>query len=55
MTNEKQIAALIAAGADPVLIGKIQQLPAPAKAKIVEAAEEVVEEIKERKGRKKGV
>jgi hypothetical protein len=54
MTTEKQIAALIQAGADPVLIGKIQQLPIAAQAKIVEAAEEVVEEVKERKGRRKG-
>lgn len=56
MSTEKQVAALIAAGADPVLVSKIQQLPAPKVAKIVAAAEEVAEEvIKERKGRKKGV
>ena len=54
MTTEKQIAALISAGADPILISKIQQLPPPSVAKIVEAAEEIVEEVKkERKSRKK--
>lgn len=54
MTTEKQIAALITAGADPVLISKFQQFPpAPKKA---ETAEPIVEEatVKERKGRRKG-
>lgn len=54
MTTEKQIAALIQAGADPVLISKMQQLPpAPKPAEAVaETAEE--EPVKERKGRRKG-
>lgn len=53
--NDKQTAALIAAGADPVLISKLTLIPAPVAAKVVEAAETVVEEAKKnRKSRKKG-
>lgn len=55
MTTEKQLAALITAGADPVLISKFQQFPpAPKKA---EPAEPIVEEVapKERRGRRKGL
>lgn len=55
MTTEKQIAALIAAKADPVLISKFQKLPAssPVVQKVVEAAVEIVEEVKKEKRRKK--
>lgn len=54
MTTEKQLAALITAGADPVLISKFQQFP-PASKK-VESAEPIAEEatVKERKVRRKG-
>ena len=52
MTTEKQIAALITAGADPVLISKMTQLPPAQPAKVAEPVEE--EPVKERKGRRKG-
>ena len=55
MTTEKQIAALIAAKADPVLISKFRTLPAssPVVQKVVEAAVEIVEVGKKEKRRKK--
>ena len=53
MTTEKQIAALIQAGADPVLISKLRTFPPPVVAPIVEAADEIVEEVKEKRGKRK--
>lgn len=55
MSNEKQIAALISAGADPVLVSKMTTFPAP-RAAAPAKPEPVVEEpkVKERKSRKKG-
>lgn len=53
MTTEKQIAALIQAGADPVLISKLRTFPPAVVAPIVEAAEEIVEEVKEKRGKRK--
>ena len=49
MTTEKQIAALIQAGADPVLISKMRTFPPSVVAPIVKAAEEIVEEVKEKR------
>lgn len=55
MTIEKQIAALIQAGADPVLISKLKTFPETITKPIVKAAEEIVEEVtkEKRKNRKK--
>lgn len=53
MTTEKQIAALIQAGADPVLISKMRTFPPSVVAPIVKAAEEIVEEVKEKRKTRK--
>ncbi len=54
MNDDKHIAALIAAKADPVLISKFQRFP-PAPKAVEVAPEPVIEEAKkEKKIRKKG-